>query len=122
MNAWHIIESVLVLLIGRFIIHIISIARGLSRDELIPICIRVIEIVIVPIIFWGDNNNWSFGVRYTLLSICMFGQMIRFYIDKQPITRESVFWGIAIPLFGLIIGAMDFKIKIGLSVHSASTL
>ena len=114
MSMWHIVEGVLIALLLKFILHIVDVAKGIPKEKFLPSCIRVIEISMIPLLFWGDNRGWSFAVRYTLLCICMFGAMIRFLIDKNPLTRDSVFWGIAIPLFGLIIGAMDFKIHITL--------
>lgn len=112
MNSWHIVEGILIVLGWKFIMHLIDIAKGMSRDKIIPIIFQLVEILIIPILLWGDNHGWSFAIRYSLLSVCMFGQMIRFCIDKAPITRADVFWNIAIPLFGLIIGIIDFKIYI----------
>lgn len=122
MNSWHIVEGILIVLGWKLIIHYVDTAKGMSRDKLIPIIIRSIEIAIIPILLWGDNHGWSFATRYFLLSVCMFGQMIRFCIDKHPVTRGDVFWGIAIPLFILIIGVIDFKIHIKLDsiLRSAS--
>lgn len=114
MSMWHIVEGVLIVLIWKFILHIISIAKGLSKEELVPCVIRAIEIAMIPLVFWGDNRGWSFAVRYSLLCVCMFGPMVRFLIEKKPLSRDSIFWGIAIPLFGLIVGAMDFKMHISL--------
>lgn len=114
MSAWHIVEGVLIVLAGKLVLYFVSIAKNIPRDEIIPTLIRFVELSMIPLILWGDNNGWSFAIRYSLLSVCMFGQMIRFCIDKHPITRGDVFWNIAIPLFGLIIGAIDFKIHITL--------
>lgn len=114
MNLWHIVEGILIVLGWKFIMHLINIAKGMSRDKIIPIIFQSAEIVIILILLWGDNHGWPFTTRYFLLSVCMFGQMIQFCIDKAPITRADVFWNIAMPLFGLIIGIIDFKIHITL--------
>lgn len=122
MNSWHIVEGILIVLGWKLVMHYVDVVKGMSRDKLIPIIIRSIEIAIIPILLWGDNHGWSFATRYFLLSVCMFGPMIRFCIDKHPITRGDVFWDIAIPLFILIIGVIDFKIYIKLDsiLRSAS--
>lgn len=112
MNTWHIVEGILIVLGWKLILYLAKAARNMPREEVVQICIRTIELSMIPLIFWGDNHGWSFCARYTLLCICMFGQMIRFCMEKAPLTRWDVFWGIAIPLFGLIIGAIDGKIQI----------
>ena len=112
MNTLHIIETVLASLIVGFIYHVIKVARGLSRDDLITSIQRTIEIVAIALIFIGDNMGWRFRWRYAALCVCQLSQMIRFCRNDEAPTKWNIFLGFVVPILVLIIGSFDFKVLI----------
>ena len=110
MNTFHIIETVLASLIVGGVCHIIKVARGLSRDDLITAIQRTIEFVAIILVFIGDNVGWRFCWRYAALCVCELSQMVRFCRNDDPPTKWNIFCGFVIPIFVLIIGSFDFKI------------
>lgn len=102
-----ILEGVCIAFIGQLII---ALFKAPSEKRLLY-CLRAGLIIPLGLTVWGDNHDWPFAWRFFLTCISMFSWMGLFCVKKGPPTRIEIVTDVALPLFSLMLAAVDFRVR-----------
>lgn len=96
--------------------HLVISLLKRPRDKRSRRLLRLLLMLPVLVLLWGELRGWPFSARYPLLCVSAFGIMLDFCLQDGPPTRWGIFAGIALPLFAIILGLLDPSVTLTITL------
>ena len=114
----HILEGVIIFVVGRTLYEWWGNIKTQPKEKRIESILACIELLLLALILWSDNSrSSSFTIRFTMACVWFGFCMVKFCLIEKTIHRTTLVFDLMIPLFVVVLAAVDFKIKIGFSLQ-----
>lgn len=114
----HILEGVIIFIVGRTLYEWWTSLKAQPKEKRTEAILTCIELLFLGVIFWSDNSSSSsFSIRFTVACAWFGFCMVKFCLLEKPIHRTTLVFDLIMPLFVVVLAAVDFKIMIGISLQ-----
>ena len=113
----HILEGVVIFIVGRTLYELWVALKTQPKEKRTESILKYIELLFLAIMLWSDNSSSSFIIRFTVACAWFGFCMLKFCLLEKPIRRTTLVFDLMLPLFVVVLAAVDFKIRIGISLQ-----